>query len=88
LLIITVFCTKVLRLHPPYLAALALTLIVTAHLSIKLDTFYFLKMQCQYLKVFFYFTFFWVDNPVLWTPVEAQYYVFIDEVAHENVQRH
>ena len=67
---------RILRLHPPYLAALLLTLIImyfsyrTRHISFPENAFSIFKSL-----IYFHIP---ADNPVFWTLiVEAQYYLFI-----------
>jgi peptidoglycan/LPS O-acetylase OafA/YrhL len=67
---------RVLRLHPPYLAALFLTLIVM-YLSYKVRHAVFPENLYTIFKSLFYIHV-PADNPVFWTLlVEAQYYIFI-----------
>jgi peptidoglycan/LPS O-acetylase OafA/YrhL len=67
---------RVLRLHPPYLAALALTLIIM-FLSYKARKVNFPENGVSIFKSIWYLHI-PSDNPVFWTlAVEAQYYLFI-----------
>lgn len=67
---------RVLRLHPPYLAALALTLFVM-YLSYSARQLNFPETAATIFKSIFYLHV-PADNPVFWTLlVEAQYYIFI-----------
>ncbi|RZK36245.1 MAG: acyltransferase [Hymenobacter sp.] len=67
---------RVLRLHPPYLAALALTLFIM-FISYKQRNIVFPENCISIIKSLFYFHT-PADNPVFWTlAVEAQYYIFI-----------
>lgn len=67
---------RVLRLHPPYLAALALTLVIM-FISYKVRHVVFPENVMSIFKSVFYLHF-PPDNPVFWTlMVEAQYYIFI-----------
>ena len=67
---------RLLRLHPPYLAALALTLIIV-FFSYKARQLAFPEDTMSILKSIVYFHI-PADNPVFWTLiVEAQYYMLI-----------
>lgn len=67
---------RLLRLHPPYLAALALTLVVM-YLSYRARQLAFPETTTTILKSLAYLHI-PMDNPVFWTlKVEAQYYIFI-----------
>lgn len=67
---------RVVRLHPPYLAALLLTLVVS-FLSYKVRHVEFPENGFTIFKSLFYMHI-PADNPVFWTlMVEAQYYIFI-----------
>ncbi|MFV8336863.1 acyltransferase family protein [Flavobacterium sp. RSP29] len=67
---------RVLRLHPPYLAALLLTLVVM-YLSYSVRQIEFPENAITVFKSFFYIHA-PADNPVFWTlMIEAQYYIFI-----------
>ncbi len=67
---------RVLRLHLPYLAALALTLIII-YFSYRIKHLPFPENAVSIFKSVFYLHA-PVDNPVFWTLfVEAQYYIFI-----------
>jgi peptidoglycan/LPS O-acetylase OafA/YrhL len=67
---------RVLRLHPPYLAALLLTLVVM-YLSYTLRHVQFPESATTIFKSIFYLHA-PSDNPVFWTlMIEAQYYIFI-----------
>ena len=67
---------RVLRLHPPYLVALALTLLIMAA-SYKARHIAFPENTETMFKSLFYLHI-PADNPVFWTlAVEAQYYLFI-----------
>jgi peptidoglycan/LPS O-acetylase OafA/YrhL len=67
---------RFLRLHPPYLAALALTLVIM-YLSFKVrHVVYPENLTTIFQSIFYLHT--PADNPVFWTlMVEAQYYIFI-----------
>jgi len=67
---------RLLRLQPPYLAALALTLLIM-FFSYKIRHEVYPEGAISILKSLVYFHF-PPDNPVFWTlMVEAQYYIFI-----------
>jgi peptidoglycan/LPS O-acetylase OafA/YrhL len=67
---------RVLRLHPPYLAALLLTLIVM-YLSYRVRNVQYPENLSTIFKSIFYLHA-PADNPVFWTlMIEAQYYIFI-----------
>lgn len=67
---------RVLRLHPPYLAALLLTLVVM-YLSYSVRQIEFPENATTIFKSIFYLHA-PADNPVFWTlMIEAQYYIFI-----------
>lgn len=67
---------RVLRLHPPYLAALLLTLVVM-YLSYSVRQIEFPENATTVFKSIFYLHA-PADNPVFWTlMIEAQYYIFI-----------
>jgi peptidoglycan/LPS O-acetylase OafA/YrhL len=67
---------RLLRLHPPYLAALALTLLIS-FFSYKIRGIHYPETVESIIASLFYFHF-PDDNPVFWTlAVEAEYYLFI-----------
>ncbi|MEI6946681.1 acyltransferase [Paraflavisolibacter sp. H34] len=67
---------RLLRLHPPYIAALALTLAIM-FLSYKARHMAYPENMLSILKSLIYFHF-PADNPVFWTlNIEAQYYLLI-----------
>ncbi|AKD57248.1 acyltransferase family protein [Spirosoma radiotolerans] len=67
---------RLLRLHPPYLAALALTLLIS-FFSYKIRGINYPETVESIIASLFYFHF-PDDNPVFWTlAVEAEYYLFI-----------
>jgi len=67
---------RILRLHPPYLISLLLTLILS-YLSYRSRHMVFPETAVSIVKSFFYIHA-PVGNPVYWTlKVEAQYYLFI-----------
>jgi len=67
---------RAIRLHPPYLAALAITLLI-ASFSYRVRGVDYPETVESVVRSLFYFHF-PADNPVFWTlAVEAQYYLFI-----------
>ncbi|GAB3784587.1 acyltransferase [Spirosoma horti] len=67
---------RLLRLHPPYLAALVLTLLISLF-SYKIRGIHYPETVESIIASLFYFHF-PDDNPVFWTlAVEAEYYLFI-----------
>lgn len=67
---------RLIRLHPPYLAALAITLLIS-FFSYKIRGITYPETVESIVASLFYFHF-PVDNPVFWTlAVEAEYYLFI-----------
>ena len=67
---------RLLRLHPPYLAALVLTLLIAAA-SYRIRHLVYTENAHSIFLSFFY-AHIPADNPVFWTlKVEAQYYIFI-----------
>lgn len=67
---------RLIRLHPPYLAALAITLLISS-LSYRIRDIAYPETVESVVASLFYFHF-PVDNPVFWTlAVEAEYYLFI-----------